>query len=240
MNKKNGILGQKYALERKVKTEMVFRYKARAYLAYQAIQKYSVRKKNLNILDFGSAEGANLIVLNKLLPECNFIGVEYSQKLIDFGKFKLPENITIIKDDVCNLNDEIKKKKYDAVTALALLEHLHDPFSAIKEAYNVLKSGGIFIATSPRPFWDYLSTKLRLLRKEQHEIEMSKKIIINFFKNAGFQYIIFDKFMWAPISFLPYMKIPVSPSFSLKIDSTIKKIYIFNWLFVNQIAIGRK
>ena len=50
----------------------------------------------------------------------------------------------------------------------------------------------------------------------------------------------FGKFMWAPISFLPYLGVRVSPGMSLKIDALVGKLKIFNFLFVNQFVIGRK
>jgi hypothetical protein len=49
----------------------------------------------------------------------------------------------------------------------------------------------------------------------------------------------FGKFMWAPIPFLPYLGVRVSPGMSLKIDALVRKIKIFNFLFVNQFVIGR-
>jgi hypothetical protein len=50
----------------------------------------------------------------------------------------------------------------------------------------------------------------------------------------------FGKFMWAPISFLPYLGVRVSPGVSLKIDALVRMLKIFTFLFVNQFVIGRK
>ena len=46
--------------------------------------------------------------------------------------------------------------------------------------------------------------------------------------------------MFAPISFLPYLKIPVQPKTSLKIDRLINNIHLFDWLFVTQAIIAKK
>lgn len=42
-----------------------------------------------------------------------------------------------------------KSDSFDVVICSEVLEHLYDPLEAIKEAYRVLKSGGIYIVTVP-------------------------------------------------------------------------------------------
>ncbi len=234
-----GVLDTKYTKERKKRMEFIFRFKTRTGLLENAIKKYLGKFENLNILDLGSAEGLTLVELDKSLPKNDIIGIEYNQDLISRAP-TLPANIKLIQGDVCRLESEFEDNFFDVVSALALLEHLSRPEDCMKEVSRILRPGGIFIATSPSPFWDSLSSKLGLLKEDSHEIKISKKVIKKLAKQAGLEMIEFKRFMWAPISILPYFNIKVSPSVSLIIDNLISKIFIFNWLFVNQAFILKK
>ncbi len=238
-NKNIGVLDQKYALERLQKPELIYRYKTRALFVCEAIKKHVGKDKGLNIIDFGAAEGLTIKEMDRLLPGNKLVGVEYSEDLLNLAP-ELPANVSMVQGDVTKLGKEIKSKKYDAISALAILEHIKEPVKVLKEANGILNPGGVFIATSPSPLWDDISTKLGLLRDEQHEIEINKKIMREMCAESGFEWIEFKRFMWAPVSFLPYLKIPVSPAFSLKTDGIMEKTGIFSWLFVNQAFIFRK
>ena len=238
-SKSKGILPQSYADERIKNSELIFRYKVRARVVLNAAKQHLGKIEDLKILDFGSAEGVTLLELNTLLPNSNFLGIEYSEELIKRAP-PLPGNVMLIQGDVCCLDRNIINESYDLVSALALLEHLPNPFEAVKEAVSVLRSGGIFIATCPNPFWDDISTSLGLLRDEQHEVKFDKKGLKNIVESAGLEIISFERFMWAPISILPYLKVPVSPSISLILDRIIRSFHIFNFLFVNQCIISVK
>ncbi len=239
MTESKGVLDKKYAIERLKKPELNFRFRVRATFVKNAIKKYLKKTENLEILDFGAAEGLTMLEMSKLLPGSNLIGIEYSQELINQAP-ELPENIKLMQGDVTDLENILKNSQFDAVSALAILEHLKNPEKALKEAFEALKPGGLFIASSPSPFWDHISTKLGLLKDEQHEVDMTKKLMIQIAKDAGFEVMKFTRFMWSPISFLPYLKIRVSPKFSLTVDNIVSKLFIFNWLFVNQAIIARK
>lgn len=234
-----GILEQSYAIGRQKKPELIFRFKVRARVVADAVQHYLDKLKQINILDFGSAEGLTLLELNSLLPNSTFTGIEYSKELIQLAP-KLPSNIKLIQGDVTNLSHEIKKHVYGVVSALALLEHLSNPIEAVKEATTVLRPGGLFIATCPNPFWDNVSTWLGLLPDKQHAVDMNKVKLIEMVKKAGLKVITYKRFMWAPFSVLPYLKINISPSLSLKLDRIVRALKIFNMFFVNQIIIARK
>jgi len=234
-----GVLDKRYAIERLQKPELIFRYKTRARFVSNTIKEYLNRTSGLAVLDFGAAEGLTLAELDNLIPKSEFTGIEYSSELIDTAP-ELPKNVALVQGDVMNLSADIKEKKYDAVCALALLEHLPDPLKSIQQAADVLKPGGLFIATSPNPFWDDISTRLGLLREDQHETDMDKKLMKKIVEEAGLEILRFQRFMWTPVSFLPYMHIKVNAGFSLSVDRLVEKVVIFNWMFVNQAIIARK
>ena len=238
MNSK-GILDTQYALDRERKPELIFRYKTRAQFVANCAHRYLGGHMGLSILDFGAAEGLTIRELDVLMPGGRITGVEFSQELIDKA-VPLPQNVSLVKGDVTQLDTELKESKYDVVSALALLEHLPNPLDAVKEASAVLAPGGLFIASSPNPFWDDVSTKLGLLRDEQHEVEMTETFMTTLVADAGLELIRFERFMWSPVAFLPYLKIRVNPSLSLSVDRAVSKLRIFDWLYVNQAIIARK
>lgn len=232
-------MDQKYAIERLNKPELIFRYKTRAKFVCNTIEKHLEKKSGLQILDFGAAEGLTIREMDQILPGNTILGLEYTDDLIQKAP-ELPDNVKLIQGDVTRLDNELTNGQYDAISALALLEHLKEPEKALMEAKKALKPGGIFIATSPNPLWDDISTKLGLLRDEQHEVEINEKFMKDITEKTGFEWVQFKRFMWAPVSFLPYLNIGVSPVFSLDVDNFIENIKVFNWLFVNQAFILRK
>lgn len=239
----DGTLDKQYAHERASKEHLKFRYKQRALVSAWAIKTYLSLGNNFKLVDFGAAEGLTLMELAAALGggRGKFIGVEYDRSLIESAP-PLPENITLLQGDVSSLS-EIESDSVDVVTALAILEHLENPLLALVEAKRILKSGGVFIATSPSPFWDHLSD--RVLPKNtfgggHHMTDMTKKIFRKLGEDAGFEMINFFYFMWAPIGFLPYLKIPVSPRFAWHIDKILNRVFFLKWSFVNQCAVYRK
>ncbi|MCX6234655.1 MAG: class I SAM-dependent methyltransferase [Bacteroidetes bacterium] len=234
-----GILSGNYALERKNKPELIFRYKTRARVVVNSASRYLKKSKGLHVLDMGSAEGLTLQEMDRLMPESDFIGIEFSKELIESASY-IPFNIKIIQGDVTCLPAELPRNFYDIVSALALLEHLNNPVKAIQEAYEVLKPGGIFVATCPVPSWDNLSNKIGLLKEDHHESDMYKKELVNTLQMGGFEILEYRRFMFAPVSFLPYLHIYPPPHISLKLDKIIETLRLFNFLFVNQMIIGEK
>jgi|ETNmetMinimDraft_15_1059895.scaffolds.fasta_scaffold56194_2 SAM-dependent methyltransferase len=237
--KHKGILGQGYSTDRNNKPELRFRLSVRAGLVADALERYSTSTSGLRILDLGAAEGKTVLKMNELLPGNEFTGVEYSKELIDLAD-GLPGNISLVHGDAMRLPGALSTTRFDVVSALAVLEHLKTPLDAVLQAYEVLKPGGFFVATCPVPTWDHISQKLGLLKDDQHEKEMDKGLLTSVVSDAGLELIEYRKFMWAPISFMPYLHVPISPASSIKCDRLIESFKILNWLFVNQVVIGRK
>jgi SAM-dependent methyltransferase len=112
----------------------------------------------------------------------------------------------------------------------------------MKEAKRILKPDGIFIATSPVAFWDKLVNKIiakNKFRDSNHVTDISKDSLYRLSEESGFKIIRYFYFMWAPIGFLPYLKIPVSASLAWKIDRFLNKFPFLNWSFVNQCLVAR-
>jgi SAM-dependent methyltransferase len=92
------------------------------------------------VLDLGCGPRDQFIPLNYL--GYRYVGFDYSNPAADF----LADAHAI----------PFKQDSFDCVFSYAVLEHLHNPFIAIREIERVLKSGGVFIGTVSQgePFHD--------------------------------------------------------------------------------------
>ena len=233
-----GVMDDSYARERKLKKSLIFRYKVRAKVVADAAGRFLETKKRLNVLDFGSADGLTLIELGRLLPDATFIGIEYSESLLRCVP-KLPGNMRMIRGDITSLPKEADGD-YDLVSALAVLEHLDDPKKAVMEAARVLRPGGIFVASCPNPFWEGLSSKMGLLKGDHHSSELGLDAMGRLAEGCGLEVLSKERFMLAPVTFLPYLRLPVSPSGALRLDKAVSGLALFGWLFTNQLIVARK
>lgn len=234
-----GVMDYNYSEERVSKKYLKFRYKSRAFETHRAFRKYSPNVNSPNILDFGSADGFTLIETHNLLNAKSSIGVEYSRELIA-SALLMPTNCELIQGDVTERNELVQKNFYDLVSSLAILEHLEEPEKLFENAFDALKPGGIFIASCPSPIWDKISGKMKLHHEEFHAHDFDQTLFVNFGDNVGFKMLQYRKFMSAPIGFLPYLGINISPNFSHKFDQILSKIKILDWSFVNQLYVAQK
>lgn len=236
---RKGVLGLTYAVGREIDPALYYRYRVRAAVVGQAARRSLDTGRPWRVLDFGSADGATLLEMAPYLPAgSEIVGLEYSADLVSRAG-ELGRGIRVLQGDIADLPDSVKDRPYDLVTALAVLEHLAEPLVALREAASVLTENGILIATFPEPFWDRLSTRLGLL-EDHHEVHLSRGRISSWVGQAGLEILEYQRFMFAPLGFLPYLRIPVSPTFSLALDKIIRRLWLFNWLFVNQLLVARK
>lgn len=232
-------MDQSYAADRRVDPAIFYRYRVRALSAARAIQRNLQRGQSLRVLDLGSADGSTLLEMERALSGgTTFTGIEYAPGLVALAKNKSP-NVHVLRGDMAALPAAIEDATYDAVTALASLEHLAAPALALKEAARALRRGGLMVATCPQPFWDRLATKLRLL-EDHHESRVSRSLMARWMRQAGLEIIEYQRFMWAPVGILPYLRFQVSPQVSLASDAIVRRLRVLDWLFVNQLWVARK
>ncbi|RME56783.1 MAG: class I SAM-dependent methyltransferase [Deltaproteobacteria bacterium] len=232
-----GVLDEGYAVARREDPVHRFRLQVRARVVAHAARGHFTSFAGLRVLDLGAAEGRTLLELARLLPGARFTGVEFSRELIAAAP-SLPAQIELIEGDVTRL--DLPDGRFDLVCALALLEHLDDPGAAVREAWRVLRQGGLFVATAPDPFWDHLAERFGLLAGEQHAVEMDRDRLLSTVETAGFTAVRYRRFMFAPVAFLPYLHLPVPPGLSLRLDRLLDAMRIFAPLFVNQAIVGVK
>lgn len=102
------------------------------------------------ILDVGCASGMLTDKIKKESPEARVFGVDLYKEAITYAQRNYP-NITFEVADAHKL--PFPARTFDVVIATETLEHLHDPQSAIREIWRILKPEGIFIVGQDTDNW---------------------------------------------------------------------------------------
>ncbi len=108
----------------------------------------SLFPKDSLVLEAGCGVGAQTKIIATKNPDSNFISVDLSEEsireAIEMIQSSGIHNVEFRQADMYHLpfNDET----FDGVMICFVLEHLHNPIQALKEAKRVLKNGGTLIA----------------------------------------------------------------------------------------------
>ena len=95
-------------------------------------------------LDCGCSDGDRALAVARHIGADEIYGVEIVGELADKARAK---GITIIREDL-NGGLSLPEAKFDAVTALEVIEHLHLPDVFLKELHRILKPGGYAIIST--------------------------------------------------------------------------------------------
>jgi len=116
---------------------------------YEFAAKYIKDKKILDVAG-GLGYGADLM-MKKGFPK-NVTAVELDAVAVDYAKAHYEsENVKIVEGSILNLPFE--DNTFDVVTSFETIEHVHDEAGQIREVKRVLKSGGLYILSTPND-WD--------------------------------------------------------------------------------------
>ena len=105
--------------------------------------------KDMSVLEFGCGTGSTALVHAPNVK--HYLGVDVSDKMLEIAETKLASTeITNLDFKVSSFEDfNADKTSFDVVLGLSILHLLDDPQTSIKQAFEVLKEGGLFISSSP-------------------------------------------------------------------------------------------
>ena len=97
------------------------------------------------VLDVGCGSGRLIpLICEKIGPNGSLVELDFAPGMLDIGRGKRNGgNVTFMLGDAHAM--PLPSKDFDKVIALALLPHLDDKASALKEFHRVLKPGGLLV-----------------------------------------------------------------------------------------------
>ncbi len=116
------------------------------------LERYHFAGKNLKsgrLLDIACGTGYGSFLLGEQYGNSisEILAVDISDDSISYARQRYPHpKIKFIMQDALSFSDE---NKFDSIVSLETIEHLKDPNSFINHLYNLLKVGGVLIASAP-------------------------------------------------------------------------------------------
>lgn len=98
---------------------------------------------NCKVLEIGCGSGATLIELKKQGKASYTVGVD----IVDMDQSNKLDKFILA--DIETENLDLPNEYFDVIICADVLEHLRDPWSALKKLKNYLKNGGIIVASIP-------------------------------------------------------------------------------------------
>ena len=145
------------------------------------------------ILDVGCGTGEILKSITERYSFAQLYGLDISEEMLKQANDKLKGTATLILGDAENITLEMNS--FDLLLCTDSFHHYPNPQQAISEFYRVLKHGKfLLIADYWKPFPIRQIMNLFISYSNEGDVKIySKKEIIEFLKQGGFQEIIYKK-----------------------------------------------
>lgn len=145
------------------------------------------------ILDVGCGTGEILKSITERYSFAQLYGLDISEEMLKQANDKLKGTATLILGDAENIT--LETNSYDLLLCTDSFHHYPNPQQAISEFYRVLKHGKfLLIADYWKPFPIRQIMNLFISYSNEGDVKIySKKEIIEFLKQGGFQEIIYKK-----------------------------------------------
>lgn len=98
------------------------------------------------ILDLGCGTGQTLEVLTRQWPNATYIGVDFSESMLEFARKKFPHNDFQCRDVVRFVSQPLTFG-FDLISAIGVLEFVPDLLSVLPKILSQLQAGGVFMFT---------------------------------------------------------------------------------------------
>lgn len=177
------------------------------------------------ILDAGAAEGRMLSLIAKHFNFKHAFGIDIFPEAISAASGLKDERMKVFNADLRQL--PFKAGVFDVVLVCAVLEHIKDIDSAMREFYRVLQPGGLLCVTLPNPAYDLING---LLVKTYHVRRYRLARMKELFVRSDFLVLDSEYFMVFPFYRLPFEGLLLRLIRRLNLD----------FLLFNYIIIGRK
>ena len=134
------------------------------------------------ILDVGCAEGTLLALARE--NGWDVSGVEPNKHFVRWAKKNY--NLKILQGSVYNA--KLRKKSYDVITLLDVIEHVHDPRAFLRRCYELLAPGGVIFISTP----DIGSPIARIMRRRWfyilsiHVFYFTRQTLSNILRKVGY------------------------------------------------------
>jgi SAM-dependent methyltransferase len=197
-----------------------YRLNKRGQVILDALKEF-IDNKDSAILEIGVSDGQILYKIAEYYNLRHAFGIDISKEAIQAAI-----QLEIIKPLVGDfINIPFKNESVVFLLALAVLEHIKDVNSALREAYRVLKKGGVFCITLPNPIYDRVNS---VLVKTHHVRRYYLKETIRLLQRHRFRVIKSEYFMLWPFWQFPFEEYILNILRLLRLD-----FMLFNYLVIS-------
>jgi ubiquinone/menaquinone biosynthesis C-methylase UbiE len=103
-------------------------------------------KSGIDVLDVGCGRGRAINILARAFPNSRFVGYDISSEGIKSANHEAKEwNLTNAKFETKDVTTINKREEYDLITAFDTIHDQAQPTKVLKEIYNALRKGGVFL-----------------------------------------------------------------------------------------------
>ena len=114
--------------------------------ALNAIQKQFSKNSSFSVLELGTGSGFFLLAAHESFPKAQLSGIEFDDRLLEATQKRVP----FARAWQGNVESfDIPGERFDVIASFQVIEHLYKPESMIIQVQKHLKSGGLFIFTTP-------------------------------------------------------------------------------------------
>lgn len=146
------------------------------------------------VLDYGCGIG----LVGDLPAVTDYVGVDIDPEILETASKRVPNGRFLLPRDV---EAQLAGEKFDSIVGLALIEHLPDPESFLRQARSLLAPDGRVVLTTPNPALDWahgLGAKFGIFASESHDEHqslMGREIMAAHARQAGLHIDIYRRFL---------------------------------------------
>lgn len=175
--------------------------------------------KRGSFLEIGAGTGA-MLASAKELGFNNVIGLELNLVAADYAREN--HGFQMFSEDICEASLDTLPSDIDCVFSYHTFEHLYDPYQAMKNVYDLLKPGGLFVVIVPQiNFLPRYIKKGRIdksgeLDASAHVYQFSLNTLSALFKKAGLEIVLAEPGVYyhKAFTFIPKFLRPLLEPFS--------------------------